>query len=90
MHGTRKASSPSEVTIRKAANGGYIVRQSYDNSSSGPSYTPSTELAFSSRGSMMRHVRGAMGGSVATPDQKPAPTRAAGHKAAHMRGAGVD
>lgn len=53
----RTAKIPHEMTIKQAANGGYIVRHSYDNSMSGPSYQPPTEHAFSTHEEATAHVQ---------------------------------
>ena len=92
MHGSRKPRMPHEMTIKRAANNGFIVRHSYDNMGAGESYQPPTEHVFSKHGDMLKHVEQHMGrmGETATPDQKPAPTVAEGQKAANMRGGGVD
>lgn len=51
-----RTTHPSELTIKRAENGGYIVRHSYDNSHSGPSYMPPKEHAFSTHEEAMAHV----------------------------------
>lgn len=84
MHGGRKRQSPSEVTIKRAENGGFIVRHHFDNSNSGPSYQPPTEHVFTKHADMVKHVGEHLGG------QKAAPTVAEGKAASRKRGAGVD
>lgn len=56
MESSRKKDTPSEVTIRHAKNGGYIVRHSFDNMGRGESYRPSEEHAFTSHQELMAHV----------------------------------
>jgi hypothetical protein len=56
IEATRKAKTPSEVSIRRAANGGYLVRHSYDNQGAGESYRPSEEHVFTSHQDLIAHV----------------------------------
>ena len=90
MDGHRKAKPPSEISIKRAVNGGFIVRHSFDNYGAGESYMPSQEHAFSDHASALRHVQKAMNGKPATSDQTAAPSKAAGVTAARTPGAGVD
>lgn len=88
MHGSRKHREPDEVHVKKAANGGYIVRESFDNSTSGESYSPPREHAFSDRKAAGGHVMKWMGQkptAISTP-----PTKAQGRAVVRKRGAGVD
>lgn len=96
MDSGRKGKAPSEVTIRRAKNGGHIVRHSFDNMGAGESYRPSEEHAFSDHKSMMAHVHKHTSGSDKAPDAgETKPTGVAGKpKAAPPTkktfGAGVD
>lgn len=97
MHGSRKATKPHEMTIRRAASGGYIVRHAFNNENAGPSYAPSKEHIVRGGKELLAHVTEHMcgpydegGEEPATPDQKRVPTKAQGRAAARMRGAGVD
>ncbi len=56
MHTSRKKSPPSEVSIRHAKNGGFVVKHSYDNSNAGPSYQPPDEYAFANHAAMIGHI----------------------------------
>jgi hypothetical protein len=56
MDSDRKRTAPNEINIKHAEGGGYIVRHSYDNTNSGPSYMPSKEHAFSTHEEMVAHV----------------------------------
>lgn len=93
MYGSRTRSAPSGMHIKRAANGGFIVRHEYDNSHSGPSYQPPTEHVFKTHSEMATHIKTHFGGA---PPEAPvqtagnAPTVAAGKKASRTRGAGVD
>lgn len=94
MDSDRKAQSPSEVSIRKAKNGGHIVRHSYDNQGAGMSYRPSEEHAFSDHKAMIAHVLKHTGGKA--PDAGEAAPTGVAHKAKAAApskktyGAGVD
>ena len=86
MHGTRKASTPSEIVVKRAANGGFIVTHRYDNMNSGPSYQPPTEHVFKTHKEVSAHIGKHFGGAMPeTPTQHEAPTKAAGVAAAHKR-----
>jgi hypothetical protein len=56
MEKTRAAQRPEEVSIKHAANGGYIVRHSFNNMGSGESYRQPEEHAFGDHKSMMSHI----------------------------------
>ena len=91
MHGTRKRHEPSEMHIKRSANGGFIVRHQYDNSGAGESYQLPTEHVFKSHGEMMGHVKSYYGGAPPeAPTQRPVATRAMGRAAARGRGRGLD
>ena len=62
MDSDRKSKTPTEISIKKTANNGFIVRHSFDNYGGGPSYMPPKEHAFGSRKDMMKHVGGMFGG----------------------------
>lgn len=62
MESTRKAKQPHELTIKRAANGAYIVKHHFDNSGSGESYRQPEEHAFTSHKELMTHVAKHMGG----------------------------
>lgn len=64
MGSSRKAQAPMEVHIKRTANGGFIVRHSYDNSSAGPSYRQDKDHAFTSHKEMMAHVHTHTGGNA--------------------------
>lgn len=53
---SRKKTRPNEIRITPAKNKGFIVRHSYDNSMSGPSYQPPDEFAFGDHKGMLAHV----------------------------------
>lgn len=72
----RKAKKPTDINIKHAANGGYIVRHSYDNMGSGESYMPPREHAFADHKTMMAHVHTHTAGT-------------GGHAAATARAGGV-
>lgn len=55
-----KSKTVREVTVRKGANGGHIVRHEYDNSGDGP-YKPSEEYPFEDGKAMLAHVAKHMG-----------------------------
>ena len=55
-HEGRKRRTPDEVHVKKAANGGFIVRHTFDNIGAGESYMPPKEHAFGSHREMMDHV----------------------------------
>ena len=91
MHGSRSRQTPSEMTIKRAQNGGFLVTHRFDNSQSGPSYQPPAEYVFKTHGEMAGHVKTHFGGAPPeTPTQHRAPTVAEGKQAARTRGAGVD
>lgn len=98
----RTKKRPNRISIEEAANGGYVVNHSYDNSGSGESYQQPTTHAFSNHAELVAHL-GKMYGKVKTkapfsrPGQggnraglKAVPSKAAGRAAARKRGAGVD
>ena len=91
MHGSRKGPAVSGMHIRRAANGGFVVRHEYDNSNAGPSYMLPTEHVFKHHRDLQTHVTTHFGGAPPeAPTQKPAPTVAEGKRAANKRGGGVD
>lgn len=62
-HGARKKSDPSDVHIKRAVNGGFIVTHHYDNSGAGESYQPPKDHAFTSHKEMMAHIHANTGGA---------------------------
>lgn len=52
----RKRRKPSEITIKGAKNGGYIVTHRFDNFGAGESYQPPEDNAFQSHEAMLEHV----------------------------------
>jgi hypothetical protein len=98
MDGTRSKPKLSGMSIDCAENGGYIVRHNYDNSNAGPSYMPSTQHVFANKRSLMGHIDRHMGGFKTAPHMREGlstatsrpPSKKAGRKASHKRGAGVD
>lgn len=90
MDGThgRMPKHPTEITVKHAKNGGFIVRHSFDNSGAGESYRMPEEHAFSGHKEMMAHLHkhtshGASPAGVGRAITKAAP----GPKS---RGAGLD
>lgn len=67
MDNDRKSKVPTEISVKRAANGGFIVRHSYDNYGGGPSYQPPKEHAFSDHKSMMSHLHQHTGGPKGKP-----------------------
>jgi hypothetical protein len=84
------------VTIRKAKNGGFIVRHSYDNMGKGESYRPSEEHAFTSHADMMGHVAKHLGAAAPPAERGGANPAGVGSKPTkqapgpHSKGAGMD
>ena len=94
-HGRKMPNKVKEITVKRAANKGYIATHHFDNSGAGESYRSPEDHAFSSHDEMLDHLtKWAYGAD--TPShrmvggQKAAPSKMAGHRAAHMRGRGVD
>jgi hypothetical protein len=56
MESSRKSKAPAELTIKRAANGAFIVKHHFDNSGAGESYRSPEEHAFSGHKAMMAHV----------------------------------
>lgn len=52
----RQAKAPEEVGIKRAKNGGFIVRHSFNNMGAGESYRMPEEHAFTDHASMLAHV----------------------------------
>lgn len=52
----RKRRKPSEITIKGAKNGGFIVTHRFDNFGAGESYQPPEDNAFQSHEAMLAHV----------------------------------
>jgi hypothetical protein len=73
MESTRKKAAPTEVTVRKAKNGGYIVRHSFDNNGMGESYRSPEEHAFTSHADMLKHVATHTSGAPPTEKNGSAP-----------------
>lgn len=82
MESSRKAKQPHELTIKRAANGAYIVKHHFDNSGAGESYRQPEDHAFSSHKELMAHVHkhtaskdddGYGGGKDTTPKTAAAP-----------------
>jgi hypothetical protein len=105
MDGTRAKRRPNEISVKAANNGGFVVRHSFSSDYNGPSYMPAQEHAFTDHASMMKHYTkhsgrmdhgdsGLRNTSYDSASQavasKPAPSKKAGRKASHKRGAGVD
>ena len=63
MHGSRKPSKPSEMTIKRASNG-FVVRHHYDNADAGPSYQAPTEHVFKTHKDLHTHVKTHFGDGV--------------------------
>ena len=90
----RKKKSPESIHIKRAMNGGYVVRHSYNNYGSGESYMPDQEHAFTSHAEMLKHVTkhttGAKDGDAddagATAGTGRPPTHAVPAGAAHVTG----
>lgn len=60
MDSTRKPRVPNGLHVESTDNGGFIVRHSFDNSMSGPSYKPDDKHAFTSVHQAHRHVKETM------------------------------
>lgn len=95
MEAGRKGKVPESITIKRAANKGYIVRHGYNNFGAGESYRPDEEHAFGDHKGMMAHVHKHTSGDKAPDAGEKAPTGVA-HKAkaapptARSKGAGLD
>ena len=63
MHGSRTAKTVESMSIKRAK-GGFIASHHYDNSNSGPSYTPPSEHVFKSHKELQKHVKKHFGDGV--------------------------
>lgn len=91
----RMPNKVKEITVKRAANKGYIATHHFDNSGAGESYRSPEDHAFSSHDEMLSHLTKWAYGSD-TPSskmvggQKAAPSKAAGRRASRKHGRGVD
>lgn len=92
MNGRAKA-LPEEISVKHAANGGYIVRHSFNNQGMGESYRSPEEHAFTSHKEMIAHVDKHMSKGKTEKEHTPAGVGIATQHAAptkKTKGAGVD
>jgi hypothetical protein len=93
MEGAGRAKDlPSRISIERAKNGGFVVNHSFDNMDRGESYRPPETHAFTSRRSMMTHLRKHLHPGTDTDGDDDVPTGVSRPAAppAHPSGKGLD